>query len=70
MPEAACVGRGRLFDDSGPEMLLEQARLLCRCCGVRRECLDYAVSTGQSHGVWGGLTTQERQQRLHEPASC
>jgi WhiB family redox-sensing transcriptional regulator len=36
------------------------AKELCATCGVRRQCLQYALATHQLHGVWGGLTEAER----------
>jgi WhiB family redox-sensing transcriptional regulator len=38
----------------------EQAKQVCRRCPVRWECLTYALETRQRHGVWGGLTPEER----------
>lgn len=38
----------------------EQAKAVCRRCPVRWECLTYALETRQRHGVWGGLTAEER----------
>lgn len=32
----------------------KEARGLCEPCPLKDMCLDYALSTGQSHGVWGG----------------
>ena len=29
-------------------------------CPVRRKCLDYALSTGQRYGIWGGMSERER----------
>ena len=46
---------------SGPS--IEQvalAKAFCRACQVRRECLAFAVATQQAHGIWGGLSEQER----------
>lgn len=37
-----------------------EIRAVCQRCPVRDDCLDYALSTRQAHGVWGGLTTNER----------
>jgi WhiB family redox-sensing transcriptional regulator len=37
-----------------------KAKEICARCPVRRECLAFALRTGQVHGVWGGLTEQER----------
>lgn len=39
---------------------VDAAKALCITCRVRRQCLDFAVSTAQSAGIWGGLTTEER----------
>ena len=38
----------------------ERAKALCRACPVRRECLQFALATRQSYGVWGGMTELER----------
>ncbi len=37
-----------------------QAKAICQTCSVRRDCLDYALSIGERHGVWGGLSVIER----------
>src|SRR6201994_1690222 len=39
----------------------ERAKAVCQACPVRRQCLQYALATGQAHGVWGGLTETARQ---------
>ena len=38
-----------------------RAKAVCAACPVRRQCLQYALATGQMYGVWGGLTESERQ---------
>lgn len=38
----------------------DEAKAVCRRCPVRWECLTYALETRQRHGVWGGLTAEER----------
>jgi WhiB family transcriptional regulator, redox-sensing transcriptional regulator len=43
---------------SGPQVA--QAKAICAGCRVRRQCLAFALRTHQVHGVWGGLTEQER----------
>lgn len=35
------------------------AKKVCRACPVRQICLEHAL-THREHGVWGGLTQQER----------
>jgi WhiB family transcriptional regulator, redox-sensing transcriptional regulator len=39
---------------------IARAKAVCSRCPVRRQCLDYAIETGQAHGVWGGTTVDER----------
>jgi len=36
------------------------ARSICRSCTVRTQCLDYALESGQKHGIWGGMTESQR----------
>jgi WhiB family redox-sensing transcriptional regulator len=38
----------------------EPARRICASCPVRQPCLDYALSHGIVHGIWGGLTERDR----------
>lgn len=35
-------------------------RRICRSCDVQRECLDYALRTRQTYGMWGGTTPTQR----------
>jgi len=39
---------------------IEQAKQVCNRCPMRSVCLEWALSTGQWSGVWGGLTEGER----------
>lgn len=32
----------------------------CRSCPVQAECLDYALRHPRPHGIWAGLTLEER----------
>ncbi|MFJ2061093.1 WhiB family transcriptional regulator [Streptomyces sp. NPDC087908] len=38
------------------------AKLLCRVCPVKKDCLITAIEDGEMHGVWGGLNGSERLQ--------
>jgi WhiB family transcriptional regulator, redox-sensing transcriptional regulator len=40
-----------------------EAKAVCARCLVRRQCLAFALRTGQMHGVWGGMTEEERIQK-------
>jgi WhiB family redox-sensing transcriptional regulator len=37
-----------------------EAKAICARCPVRRQCLTFALRTRQAHGIWGGLTEEER----------
>lgn len=37
-----------------------EAKGVCARCPVREPCLDYALTHGIKHGVWGGLSERER----------
>ncbi|MFF4632698.1 MULTISPECIES: WhiB family transcriptional regulator [Streptomyces] len=41
-----------------------QAKALCTGCGVRTECLAYALDQRIEFGVWGGMTERERRALL------
>jgi WhiB family transcriptional regulator, redox-sensing transcriptional regulator len=44
------------------------AKAICARCPVRRECLDYALSVQENHGVWGGMNEMERRAVLRQRA--
>jgi WhiB family redox-sensing transcriptional regulator len=61
----ACVGEDpELFfpiGSGGPaSRQVAEAKLVCARCTVVHECLDWAVAVGESDGVWGGTTPEER----------
>ena len=37
-----------------------RAKLVCRGCEVRAECLEYALTRGEEFGVWGGMSERQR----------
>ena len=39
---------------------IEAAKAVCTRCPVRLDCLEWAISTMQDSGVWGGLSEEER----------
>ncbi|MFO7701053.1 MAG: WhiB family transcriptional regulator [Acidimicrobiia bacterium] len=61
--EAACSGvNSDIFfpaSEEDPEATA-QAKSICAECPVREACLQYALATNQSAGVWGGLDAAER----------
>ncbi|MEV8124817.1 WhiB family transcriptional regulator [Streptomyces sp. NPDC085944] len=54
--QAACAGDTSTFHKRYPA----PAKEVCGRCPVRAECLYDAVATKAPHGVWGGLTREER----------
>lgn len=52
------------------DKLLREARAkeICLTCGVKKECLEYALSIREPHGIWGGLNEAERKQLLDKRA--
>ena len=61
MSHGLCVGDEDWYLISH-ESLAEQrqAKRLCTECPVRTTCLQWALDTGETQGVLGGMTEQER----------
>ncbi|MFJ6101857.1 WhiB family transcriptional regulator [Streptomyces sp. NPDC092359] len=53
------------FPDPDETDKITAAKALCNQCPVRRTCLDAALEGGDSDGIRGGLTEEEREP-LHE----
>jgi hypothetical protein len=54
-----CFGQSSLFL-SAAQQSVRRAKALCAACPVREACAEHAIRTGESRGVWGGLTPEER----------
>lgn len=39
---------------------IEHAKSFCRACPSLDPCLEFAITTNQEYGVWGGTTEDER----------
>jgi WhiB family redox-sensing transcriptional regulator len=46
-----------------------RARALCAECTVRTQCLDYALTVQEPHGIWGGMNELQRRRLLRKQAS-
>ena len=62
---AACLNEDpELFfpvGNTGPAIMqIAEAKKVCAVCDVRAECLQWALEAGQDHGVWGGMSEDER----------
>jgi WhiB family redox-sensing transcriptional regulator len=72
--EAACLDCPAILffgaDDSEPQaerrLREEAAKRVCAQCIVREECLQFALTTRESYGIWGGLTEIERRSLLRK----
>lgn len=56
--------------ESRDERLVREARAksVCSECGVRKQCLDFAITTREPHGIWGGLNEVERRHAIARQA--
>ena len=60
---AACSDRtdDLFFPSSESDISMARAaKAVCQSCPVQEECLQYSLDTGQTEGIWGGLTSRER----------
>jgi WhiB family redox-sensing transcriptional regulator len=44
----------------------EAAKAICALCPVREPCLEYAITTREKEGVWGGFTARERRRLVRQ----
>lgn len=60
--KAACltVDPDAMFPEPSDFAGIVRARLVCSGCPVARICSDYAVTTRQQAGVWGGKLRREK----------
>lgn len=47
-------------DGPGAQAQTAEAKRVCARCPVRDRCLNWALDTGQTSGVWGGLSEGDR----------
>jgi WhiB family transcriptional regulator, redox-sensing transcriptional regulator len=50
-------------DDEDPG---EDAKAICGMCAVREACLEYAITSREKLGVWGGYTARERRRIVRQ----
>lgn len=66
--EAACQGKPQRWwfpnsRDAAGALNKERAKEVCGSCPVREECLQFAITTHQEHGIWGGFDPDERKRQ-------
>jgi WhiB family transcriptional regulator, redox-sensing transcriptional regulator len=44
----------------GASRQIAKAQQICAGCPVKQQCLDFAMQTRESAGIWGGTTPEER----------
>jgi WhiB family redox-sensing transcriptional regulator len=47
---------------------LQQAKAVCDGCAVQSVCLEWALLARIDHGVWGGLSEDERRSLMRRTA--
>lgn len=47
------------FAPSGDAASHRAARAICRGCDVAAQCAEFALRTGQQHGVWAGKSVTQ-----------
>ncbi|MCL6671884.1 WhiB family transcriptional regulator [Streptomyces sp. NPDC101209] len=59
---ALCVGEDPelFFPLAETERATARARAVCRRCPVLLDCRDWAISHGETDGVWGDTTASQR----------
>ncbi len=61
--DAAChdVETGVFFPEPEAEApMVAVAKAICAACPVREACLNFAMTSRQDDGIWGGLDENER----------
>lgn len=67
--KAACRAPGVQFDDfypvpnNDPKAATQRAKSVCAPCPVRSECREWGDLISPDDGIFGGLTSGERQSR-------
>lgn len=44
----------------------DEAKAICAICPVREPCLEFALSSREAEGVWGGATARERRRMIRQ----
>ena len=48
------------FPDDGDLLAIEEAKGYCHTCPVQHPCAESALERGEPHGIFGGLSAEER----------
>jgi WhiB family redox-sensing transcriptional regulator len=61
--QAACASPDidpDIFFPADDGLISNDAKRICNKCPVMAECLEFALSHNEKHGVWGGLSLVDR----------
>jgi WhiB family transcriptional regulator, redox-sensing transcriptional regulator len=61
-PACAEVDPELFFPEKGESVKAANAKAICDGCEIRAACAAYAVRRGEPHGIWGGMTPEERRE--------
>ena len=58
-------------NERGPSRVRREmrAKAVCAGCPVVENCLRWALAAREPYGVWGGMSTEEREVAARPPAS-
>jgi len=68
LPDRACNGEDPKIFFPNSRGSSQPAIKICGRCPHRRPCLDWALETRQSYGIWGGVGPDMRHQMIEERA--
>ena len=70
--QGACKGQPQHIFYPEKGAIPHEAKRICASCPVKSECLEWAVSLPERHGVWAGTTERQRRNgiRVRECANC
>jgi len=58
--DAAVFFHPPLERNAARERRVAQAKAICRACPAIQQCLDHALKVREPHGIWGGMSEDER----------
>jgi len=69
MARALCAKLEGSWHSDGTVQIAE-AKAACARCPVKTACLAWALNNREEHGVWGGLSPNERKRLAGKPKVC
>ena len=62
----ACRGLDSAVFYPDDETGAESAKSVCGSCAVQSTCLEYALSSREKAGIWGGATERDRRRIIRQ----